>query len=86
VLIELEPGAVFLQQGLSFDTTNINRKKEVRLGMLNSSSEKKLDMDIMSSSSTAPGDYQIKVIAYVHDNNYNQVVRSFEKSVNLRVV
>lgn len=77
---------ISLQSGLSFDTTNLNRKKEIRLGLIEPGDKKSQEFDVYSTVTTPPGDYKITISSNVHDGNYNQVLRSFEKSFELRVV
>lgn len=77
---------IFLQTGLSFDTTNLNKRKEIRLGQLENGEKKTQDVEIYSTVNTPPGDYKVQVKAHVHDTDYNKVVRSFEKSFEIRVV
>ncbi len=77
---------ITLQNGLSFDMTNLNRKKELRLGMLEPNTRKTVEVDIYSTVNTPANSYQIKLVANVHDNSYSKIIRSFEKVIEIRVV
>ncbi|MEM3372921.1 MAG: hypothetical protein QXF76_01765 [Candidatus Anstonellales archaeon] len=76
---------VNLQTGLSFDSTNINKKKIIRLGELNNNEKKSLELEIFSTVNTPKGSYKVELIANVHDKDYGQILRQFKKSFEIRV-
>ncbi|MCX8000660.1 MAG: hypothetical protein N3A69_17225, partial [Leptospiraceae bacterium] len=74
-----------LQTGLSFDSTNINKKKVIRIGEMNNNERKDFEIEVFSTVNTPKGNYKVELVANVHDKDFNQILRQFKKSFEIRV-
>jgi hypothetical protein len=79
VLVELPPV-------IGFDNVGAAKAKEVRVGMLKPGDAKGARVTLVGNSQTPPGNYRIALTISSHYRDYDHIVESFKKMVELRVV
>ncbi len=71
---------------LGFDNVGMNKVKEVRLGYLQGGETKELNVGVYGNSGTPPGTHKVLVKVFSHYRDYNHVLNSVKKMVELRAV
>lgn len=69
-----------------FDKTGAVSRKEIRIGTLKPTEEKKFTIELFSNHRTEPGTYNVKVMAHKHYRGYSHIINSAEKNISLRIV
>ncbi len=77
---------VELPKQLSFDSTGIEKSKELRVGNIAPNEEKEVYFDINSDTSTDKGEYTVMLTAFVHYRDYGHVLNAERKSISLEAV
>lgn len=71
---------------LGFDNVGATKAREIRVGNLKPGEAKDARVTITGNSSTSPGNYRIALVISSHYRDYDHIVESFKKMVDLRVV
>lgn len=75
-----------LPKPLGFENLGITRIKEIRLGELAPSKEKKAVFSVCANTQTAPGTYAAVLTVSQHYRDYSHVLNYAKKSVEIRAV
>ena len=75
---------VAVSNGLGLNSTGLKRTDEMRVGEIGPGEEKEITIEIYGSSQTKEGNYRIGVVVYEHYRDYQHVINSVKKIVELR--
>jgi len=77
---------VYVPTELGLDSMTLSKSKEFRLGNLKSGEEKELIVPIYANTQTPPANYRLIVAANAHYRDYNHIINSARKKIELRAV
>ncbi len=77
---------VELPQNLGFDSLQVSRQREVRLGDMGPNEEREIGVEVFGGLKSEPGDYTVSLTAIAHYRDYGHVINAVKKRTSLKVV
>ncbi|MCW6159986.1 MAG: hypothetical protein LVQ95_02790 [Candidatus Micrarchaeales archaeon] len=75
-----------LPKNLGFDTINVAKEREARLGDVAPGEEKELRFEVFSGLNSDAGEYTLNLTAIAHYRDYGHVINAVKKRVTVEVV
>ncbi|MGC8680092.1 MAG: hypothetical protein ACP5RI_01620 [Candidatus Micrarchaeia archaeon] len=84
--VALTSVSISLPPQLSFDNMSLEKEKTIKIGEIQPQEEKEVNVDVMTTLNSDPGEYTITLTATSHYRDYDHVINSIEKKTTVQVI